>query len=131
MKLSDIKGEAAIDLIADITPHIINIASDSDMAELFKRGKLPEGMTAREYAAKRLSAGLPALMKGHKADIIAIMAAVNQTTPEKYAEDMTIVTLIRDVSELVSDPVFAGFFVSAKGDPSASTSTSTIFEVVQ
>lgn len=123
MKLSDIKGDAAIDLIADLLPYIINIASDKEAAELFKRGTVPEGMTVREYAVKRLSSGIPALMKNHKHDLVAIMAAINQTTPEDYASNMTVFTLIRDLGDLVSDPVFAGFFESAKSDQNASMST--------
>ena len=49
MRLSDIQGERVFDVIADIIDPIANIAEDNAASALFKREKLPEGMTAKEF----------------------------------------------------------------------------------
>lgn len=117
MKLSNIKGEAVFDAIADCIEPISNIASDKTVANLFKRETLPEGADPRQYAIKRLTSAIPTLMRDHKADLVAIMAALSGQTAEEYAENMTIVSLIADIGELVSDPMFMGFFNSAESNP--------------
>ena len=117
MKLSNIKGEAVFEVIADCIEPISNIASDETVSKLFKREVLLEGEDPRKHAIKRLSASIPTLMRDHKQDLVAIMAALSCQTVEEYSENMTIVTLIADVGELISDPVFMGFFNSAGSDP--------------
>lgn len=116
MKLSNIKGEAVFDVIADCIEPISNIASDKTVANLFKREALPEGADPREYSVKRLTSAIPTLMRDHKADLVAIMATLSGQTAEEYAENMTLFTLIADIGELVSDPVFMGFFTSAESN---------------
>ena len=78
MKLSDIKGDRVLDVIADIIDPIANMVQDKDVAAMFERKAVPEGMEAREFFAERMRKGMPVLLKGHKADIIAIMAAIAQ-----------------------------------------------------
>ena len=46
MKLSDIKGDRTLEVIADLVDPIANIAEDEDTFALFRREKLPAGMTA-------------------------------------------------------------------------------------
>lgn len=114
MRLSDIKGERTIDVIAEIIEPIAEIASDPKASELFGRRPLPEGMTAKEFALKRISSGAPALLKDHKKSIIAILAAINGIEPEEYTETLGFIKLLKDVSELLTDDVFVGLFTSAQ-----------------
>lgn len=114
MRLSDIKGERTLDVIAEIIEPIAEIASDPKAAELFGRKPLPEGMTAREFALERIRSGVPKLMKDHKKSIIAILAAINGVETEAYAETLGFVKLLKDVSELLTDEVFLGLFTSAQ-----------------
>lgn len=128
MKLSDVKGDRTLDVIADLIDPIANIAQDKDVAKMFKREKVPEGMEANEFFAQRMRAGMPALLHGHKQDIVAILATIEGVEPEKYAEELNLVKLIRDFMELVTDETFLGFLASsptekddgAPGDASAS-----------
>ena len=76
MRLSDIKGDRTLDVIADIIDPIANIAEDSAAAALFHREKLPEGETPKGFMLQRVRKHLPQLLKGHKGDIIAILAAI-------------------------------------------------------
>lgn len=114
MKLSDIKGDHVLDVIADIIDPIANMVQDKDVAAMFKREAVPEGMDARDFFAKRMCKGLPVLLKGHKADIIAIMAAIEGVTPEQYAESLDFPKLFTDVMELVTDDAFLDFLSSSE-----------------
>lgn len=112
MKLSDIKGDRVLDVIADIIDPIANMVQDKDVAAMFERKAVPEGMDARDFFAERMRKGMPVLLKGHKADIIAIMAAIEGVTPEQYAESLDFPKLFTDVMELVTDNAFLDFLSS-------------------
>lgn len=132
MKLSDIKGDRVLDVIADIIDPIANMVQDKDVAAMFKREAVPEGMEARDFFAKRMCKGLPVLLKGHKADIIAIMAAIEGVTPEQYAASLDFPKLFTDVMELVTDDALLDFLSSSEtgkgaGAPGAASAN---FEVL-
>lgn len=114
MKLSDIKGDRVLDVIADIIDPIANMVQDKDVAAMFERKAVPEGMKARDFFAERMRKGMPVLLKGHKADIIAIMAAIEGVTPEQYAESLDFPKLFTDVMELITDDAFLDFLSSQK-----------------
>lgn len=131
MKLSDIKGDRVLDVIADIIDPIANIVQDRDVAAMFERKAVPEGMDARDFFAKRMRKGLPVLIKGHKADIIAIMAAIEGVTPGQYTESLDFPKLFTDVMELVTDNAFLDFLSSSetvKGEdaPGAASASSEV-----
>lgn len=132
MKLSDIKGDRVLDVIADIIDPIANMAQDKDVAAMFERKAVPEGMEAREFFAERMRKGMPVLLKGHKADIIAIMAAIDGVTPEQYAESLNFAKLFTDVMELVTDNAFLDFLSSpeTKKGADAPGAASASFEVL-
>lgn len=132
MKLSDIKGDRVLDVIADIIDPIANMVQDKDVAAMFKREAVPDGMDARDFFAKRMCKGLPVLLKGHKADIIAVMAAIEGVTPGQYAESLDFPKLFTDVMELVTDDAFLDFLSSSETgkDADAPGSASASFEVL-
>lgn len=113
MKLSAVKGDRVLDVIADIIDPIANMAQDRDVAAMFKREAVPEGMDARDFFAKRMCKGLPVLLKGHKADIIAVMAAIEGVTPERYAASLDFPKLFTDVMDLVTDDALLDFLSSS------------------
>lgn len=114
MKLSDIKGDRVLDVIADIIDPIANMVQDKDVAAMFKCEVVPDGMEARDFFAKRMCKGLPVLLKSHKADIIAIMAAIEGVTSEQYAASLDFPKLFTDVMELVTDDAFLNFLSSSE-----------------
>lgn len=132
MKLSDIKGDRVLDVIADIIEPIANMMQDKDVAAMFKREGVPDGMDARDFFAKRMCKGLPVLLKSHKADIIAVMAAIEGVTPEQYAESLDFPKLFTDVMELVTDDAFLNFLSSSETGKGAGApgSASANFEVL-
>ena len=119
MRLSDIKGDRVFDVIADIIDPIANIASDETASSLFKREKLPEGMTAKEFVTQRARKALPALLKGHKGDIIAILASIEGVSAESYKGALNLVKLMRDATELLTDEAFGALFLSAQSGKSS------------
>lgn len=119
MKLSDIHGERVFDVIADIIDPIANIAEDEKASAMFRREKIPEGMTAKEFAMQRARKALPALLKGHKGDIIAILASIEGVSAESYKGVLSLVKLMRDATELLTDDAFTALFISAQSENSS------------
>lgn len=113
MKLSEIKGDRCIDVIAEIVDPIARIAQDPEAKRLFAREKPPEGTTPGEFFAQRVQKSLPKLLKDHKGDIVAILAAVNGVPAKQYARKMTMASLVSDVADLVTDEGFTAFFTSS------------------
>lgn len=126
MKLSDVKGDRTLEVIADIIDPIANIAEDKDAAKLFKREKLPEGMTTKKFLLRRIRGSLPALLKNHKADIIAILSTIEGTPPEEYSAALDLTKLTKDIVDLLTDDAFTQLFISAQsGEPSVSAQENT------
>lgn len=114
MKLSEIKGERTLDVIAEIIEPISNIAQDKQAAALFKREKVPKGVDARNFAIQKLKNAAIALLKTHKHDIIAILAAIQGISPEEYAQSLNIAKLVHDFIEIANDSEFISLFISAQ-----------------
>lgn len=131
MKLSDIKGDRVIDVVADLIEPVSNIALDESVT-LFKREKPPEGMTAKDFAIQKLRSGAPVLLKSHKADVVAILAAIKGVSVEEYTAGLNMATLLQDFVELLTDSEFLDLFTSAAqtGQPSGSASETTTAHIV-
>lgn len=127
MRLSDVKGERVFDVLADIIDPIANIAEDEQAAALFKKAKLPEGMTPGKFLLERARKAAPALLKGHKSDIIAILAAIEGVEPEIYKGALNMFRLFKDCVSLLSDEAFSELFISAQtgGTSGAAQETTT------
>lgn len=110
MRLSEIKGERVFDVIADIIEPACSIAQDKDAADLFDRSKeRPEGMTAKEFALERVKRSVPKLMRSHRDDLVAIMAAIEGVSFEEYMGEVTISSLIKAVYEMLTDEDLLAF----------------------
>lgn len=116
MKLSDVKGDRTLDVIADLIEPIANIAQDKEVSEMFERKAVPEGMEAREFFAARMRKGMPALLKGHKDDVVAILATIEGVSPDEYTKSLNLAKIIKDFMELVTDEAFIGFLSSSMSE---------------
>lgn len=114
MKLSDIKGERTLEVIADIIDPIANIAEDDDASNLFRKKRLPEGLTKKEFFIQRARKCVPALLRGHKDDVITILATIEGVPPDAYTETLNLVKLTSDVVDLLTDDAFGELFFSAQ-----------------
>ena len=112
MRLSEIRGERVLDVIADITAPVINIASDEEAAAFFNPQPPKDGQTKTEAFAERMKAAAPALMKTHRDDLISILATLDGVTVDEYVEGMTLGSVLVDVFELLTDEAFEDFLSS-------------------
>lgn len=109
VKLSEIRGERCIDVIADLILPISRIAKDPNAKEAFTPKKPPKGMDAQDFFMQRMTEVLPSLLKDHREDFIEIMATIEGTSPAEYAENLNLAKLIGDVVSLLTDDAFTGF----------------------
>ena len=126
MRLSDIKGDRTLEVIAEIIDPIANIAEDEEASSMFKREKLPDGMTAKKFLLKRVRKSLPVLLKGHKADIIAILSAIEGVSAEEYAGALNLVKLVKDCTDLLTDEAFMELFISAQSENNSGSARESI-----
>jgi hypothetical protein len=100
MRLSDFKGEEALDVLADIIEPITAIISDSEVQKLAKK----KGVKRVEYVKP--------MIKNHKAELISILARLDRKTEEEYKESLSLISLPMQVLELINDPEVTSLFHS-------------------
>ena len=126
MRLSDIKGDRTLEVIAEIIDPIANISEDEEASDMFRREKLPDGMTAKKFLMNRVRKSLPVLLKGHKADIIAILSAIEGVSAEEYAGALNLVKLVKDCTDLLTDEAFMELFISAQSENNSGSALENI-----
>lgn len=94
MKLSDLKGEAALDALADMIEPASEIMTDTKFVQFIREGNK---LKAVQYA-----------IKNHKKAIIAIMAASEGASPEEY--EINLVSLPKKLLEVFNDPEIVDLF---------------------
>lgn len=103
MKLSEIKGENTLDIIADILEPISNLISDPEAKKALKNDK-------KEPIIKIL----PQIIKTHKKDIYKIFAILDGVSIEEYAKNANMVKVMQDFTDVVMDEAMQSLFISAK-----------------
>lgn len=116
MKLSNIKGDVALDVIADILEPIGNIASDPKSKKLFTKVKPKDGEEQYTAVLKHVTKNVPSLLKNHKEDLIKILSSIAMMSVEEYKSQMTLTSLIDDCIELLTDTVAMNLFTTAQSE---------------
>ena len=98
MKISDIKGEAALDAFADMLDPAMEIMTDPAISAAYKN---PETTRAQLV-------GL--IVKGHKKAVITIMAILDGKDPETYVDEINIFTVPAKLMEIINDPEVRSLF---------------------
>ena len=98
MKISDIKGEAALDAFADMLDPAMEIMTDPAISAAYKN---PETTRAQLV-------GL--IVKGHKKAVITIMAILDGKDPETYADEINIFTVPAKLMEIINAPEMKSLF---------------------
>ena len=99
MKITEYKGEDAVDLLADIMEPAMEIFADSEVFKLYEDGRV----TIKD---------IKHLLKTHKKAVIEIMARVDGIPYEEYVKKVNIFTLPKKALELLSDKELMDFFAS-------------------
>lgn len=122
MKLSEYRGDDALEVLAELLEPAVEILADADIAAAW-RDKNPN----KTRGQKQLKAVSIAIKK-HKEAVIAILAALDHETPDEYREKINVVTLPKKLLEVLNDKDLRTFFTSqeqTKDVPSGSASAST------
>lgn len=122
MKLSEYRGDDALEVLAELLDPAVEILADADIAAAW-RDKNPN----KPRGQKQLKAVSIAIKK-HKEAVIAILAALDHETPDEYREKINVVTLPKKLLEVLNDKDLRNFFTSqeqTKVEPSGSASAST------
>jgi len=113
-KLSEIKGDEALDVLADLIEPITNICVDEDVKNAFKSGE-------------KLAKAISVIVKNHKREVTTILAVLEGEDPDKY--EPTVFELPVKLMQLLSDETVMSVFRlqgltgGAKSSTSASEST--------
>lgn len=120
MRLSDVRGARTIDLIADVIGPITSIAADEEAMELFSPKEVPDGMTSRQYFLSRVGRAAPALLRGHRDEVVEILAAIEGETPEQYLDGLSLPKLLGDMVSLMTDEALLDFLAPSDSAPGSS-----------
>lgn len=96
MRLSDIKGEKALEVLADILEPATEIFTDPAVEQA--------------YRTKRRVDVAVVIIKNHPKAILRIMALLDGEDPKTYAP--SLIELPKKVLELINDPALKDFFKS-------------------
>ncbi len=94
-KLSEIKGEEAIDVLAEIIVPITSIVNDEEVRAGFE-----------ESVAKCVSIAL----KEHKTEVIEIFASINGKSVEETLEEIDILSLPSYIIDALNEPAIQSLF---------------------
>ena len=97
MKLSDYKGEAALDKLSEIIEPRATMFGDPQMQEIAKSKGAPI-----KYAKP--------ILKDHKPELIEILAALENESVEVFREKITLLTLPAKLIEFLNDPEVQALF---------------------
>ena len=113
-KLSEFGTDECLDVLCEITPHIVNIVSDEEIMNAI--GKPMDKTTVTKIGvmllgAQKITAVVPLLLKTHRADIYAILSVMGGKSVEEVAKQSTMATLWQ-IKTLSEDKEFLSFFKS-------------------
>lgn len=113
-KLSEFGTDECLDVLCEITPHIVNIVSDEEIMNAI--GKPMDKTTVTKVGvmllgAQKITAVVPLLLKTHRADIYAILSVMGGKSVEEVAKQSTMATLWQ-IKTLSEDKDLLNFFKS-------------------
>ena len=116
-RLSEIKDEEALDLLANILTPVSEIAQDQDVKAVFS-GKTQK--TVAEIVAQ--------IIKAHKGAVMDIMAALEGVPREDY--HCNILTLPKQIMTVLNDPDLMAFF-REQGQIDSSNGSGSVTENIE
>lgn len=109
MRLSDIKGVDALNVLADLVGPVGEIMTDKEILQNLRKG-------GNKFAAVSLA------LRNHPTAVISILATLDGKSAEEYTETLTVGTLPLKLLELLNDPAVIQLFFS-QGQTGAATSS--------
>ena len=103
MKLSQIKGDRAYDVLTEVLEPIGNIMLDEEARNMLS-----------DMKDKKATKILPKIMKSHKNDLIKVLAALDGISVTEYKEKLTLAKLTSDFVDLLTDEESQKLFINAE-----------------
>ena len=97
MRLSEIKGEAAIEAMADLMEPLTLIFADAEIQNAVNNNE-PKMLLIKK------------ILKGHKREVIQILAILDGESPDTY--EINLLKLPMKVLEVINDPEVESLFFS-------------------
>lgn len=104
MKLSEIKGEQALDVLADLMEPIGELVLDKELVELIQSNK-PKLLAVRKA------------LKDHKKEVLTILAILEGENPETYKP--SVIEIPVKLVELLNDEAVQMLFQSQELNPTS------------
>lgn len=101
MRLSDFKGEEALEVLGEIIEPLVAIISDEEIQKLVKGGKKPAPIKFVKPA-----------LKNHKKEIIEVLAALNRKPVKEFEQEVNLLNLPVMIVDLINDPEVQNLFRS-------------------
>lgn len=114
MRLSEMTGTQGLEMIGDLLVPIGEIAMDTEAMQSILIMQYAEGDSTLKQIQRGIKNGLGNTIKKHSASIVAILACVNGKSVEEYDANAGFMQLVKDLVDLVNDPVLNGLFLSAQ-----------------
>ena len=114
-KLSEIRGEDALDVLADLLDPISEICTDKKVMELIKEHKKMKLATL--------------ILKEHKKSILTILAILEGVSPDEYKPSLAVLPVL--VLQLLNDPDVVAVFRFAGSGISSGSATENTQEIVK
>ena len=96
MRLSEVKGERALDVLADIIEPISEIIADKEVSKTLRSGKKSKAVSLA--------------IKNHKKAVIEVLAALDGKDVNEY--ECNLLSLPKQVLDIVNDPAVIELFTS-------------------
>lgn len=110
-KLREIKGEKALDVLADLLDPICEIVTDEEVTSELQQGSKVRGVSL--------------MLRNHKKSVLTIFAILDDKDPETY--EPNLIELPQMLLEAFNDPELLSLFIS-QGQSVEQTSSGSVME---
>ena len=123
MKLSEVKGEKALDMFADLIEPVTEILDDKEIAKIWK-SRRKDGAGTKAILGRAVSAAI----KNHKQAVIQILATLDDVPVEQY--ECNIMSLPKKMLDILNDPAIFELF-TLQGQETQTTSGSAMVNTTE
>lgn len=107
MKLSQIKGDRAYDVLAEIVEPIATIMFDEESR------KALSGIGDKDKTKDAIKI-LPKIMKKHKPELMKVLSALDGVSVAEYTKELTLAKITNDFVDLMYDEESQKLFTNAE-----------------
>lgn len=107
MKLSEVKGEKALDMLAGLIEPIMEIIEDKEVSKILKsRHDKDKADSTKIILGRAVSAAI----KNHKKAVITILATLDDIPVDQY--ECNLLSLPKKMMDIINDPAIFDLFTS-------------------